>query len=317
MLATSHGAEQSCYISVGCKLKNTNIQNKTKIEKEVCKHQKYGFCKYKESCSKIHLTEECTDLNNCKSKGSCDKRHPKLCRRYILENSCSFGENCDYLHREKEKSPEENNLKERLEQLEKVVKAKETAEIKMERAVREMEKVVKAMSRKVIHLEEEIVNIKDNNKINATKEPFKDKSDYKSSTPVGEKTRPTIVENKIKDSEKVPDVPEIMEKKDVEELKEKYEDKLLKYDSSSENKAKDTKSEMKQIVFSCSECDYVAKKEKFLKKHILTKHQDHICKECKEKFQTFMELFKHLAEHHSSEHAEGEEVTGEVDPNDQ
>ena len=54
---------------------------------------------------------------------------------------------CDYLHREKEKSPEENNFKERLEQLEKVVKAKETAEIKMERAVREMEKVVKAMSR--------------------------------------------------------------------------------------------------------------------------------------------------------------------------
>ena len=92
------------------------------------------------------------------------------------------------------------------------------------------------------------MNIKDSNKINATKEPFKDKSDYKSSTPVGEKTRPTIVENKIKDSEKVPDVLEIMEKKDVEDLKEKYEDKLLKYDSSSENKAKDTKSEMKQSV---------------------------------------------------------------------
>ena len=74
---------------------------------------------------------------------------------------------------------------------------------------------------------------------------------------------------------------------------------------------------MKQSVLSCSEWSYVAKKETFLKKHILTKHQDHICKECKEKFQTFMKLFKHLAEYHSSEHAEGEEVTGEVDPNDQ
>ena len=57
------------------------------------------------------------------------------------------------------------------------------------------------------------------------------------------------------------------------------------------------------------------KRKKFLNKHILTKHQDHICKECKEKYQTFMELLKHVANHHSSEPAEEKDVEGEVDPN--
>ena len=132
-------------------------------------HQKYGFCKYKESCTKKHLNEECKDLT-CKSKGSCDKRHPKLCKRYTQEKSCPFGETCGYLHKEKEKSPEETKLMTRIEQLEAVVKEKSTAEMKMEDAVRGLEKVVKAMSRKVICLEKEIISIKDNNKIDVSKE---------------------------------------------------------------------------------------------------------------------------------------------------
>ena len=269
------------------------------MEGEVCMYQKYGFCKYKENCTKKHLNEECKDPK-CKSKGSCDKRHPKLCKRYIQEKNCPYGETCGYLHREKEKSPEEKKLMERIEQLEAVVKEKSTAEMKMEEAVRGLEKVVKAMSRKVIHLEEEIINIKDNSKINVSKELFKDKSQYKSSTPVSENKRPTLVDNQQKEYKKVSNVSEIVEKKDVEGI---------------ESKAKAAISEVKQSVLSCHECDYVAKKEKFLNKHILTKHQDHICKECKEKYQTFMELLKHVANHHSSEPAEEKDVEGEVDPN--
>ena len=140
------------------------------------------------------------------------------------------------------------------------------------------------MTRKVICLEEEIISIKDNNKINVSKELFKDKSQYKSSTPVSEKKIHTVGTNKQKEYKKVSNVSESVES-------------------------------VKQTLFSCHECDYVAKKEKFLNKHILTKHQDHICKECKEKFQTFMELLKHVAKHHSSEPAEEKYVNGEGDPN--
>ena len=83
---------------------------------------------------------------------------------------------------------------------------------------------------------------------------------------------------------------------------------------SSKIEDKATISKMKQSVLNCDECEYVAKKEKFLKKHILTKHQNNVCKECKEKFQTFMELLKHVAKHHSSEPAKDKDLA--VNPND-
>ena len=86
------------------------------MEQEVCMYQKYGFCKYRENCSKIHLKIECKDAS-CKSKRSCDKRHPKVCKRFILEEGCTFGQDCDYLHEEKVKSNEELKLKRRLEEL--------------------------------------------------------------------------------------------------------------------------------------------------------------------------------------------------------
>ena len=80
------------------KLKNSDY--KVNMEEEVCFYQKFGFCKYKEMCSKGHLDQECKDINACKIKKVCDKRHPKICKRYVLERSCVFGEKCEYLHKE-------------------------------------------------------------------------------------------------------------------------------------------------------------------------------------------------------------------------
>ena len=121
-------------------------------EGEVCLYQKYGFCKYKENCKKRHLEDECTNLNNCRSKNTCEKRHPKMCRRYVWEGSCRYGNKCEYIHKEKEKSMEEGKLNKRIDDLEKIVEKKSLEQKKMEMAVRELEKGVKAMSRKVIHL---------------------------------------------------------------------------------------------------------------------------------------------------------------------
>ena len=131
------------------------------MEDEVCIYQKYGFCKYKSNCLKRHLDKECKDLNNCKSKKSCNKRHPKLCKRYLQQNNCSLGDTCEYLHKEKEINQEEEKLKCRIEELEQVVKEKSAAERKMEHAVTKLEKVVKAMTCKVLYLEEEVLNIKE------------------------------------------------------------------------------------------------------------------------------------------------------------
>ena len=59
-------------------------------------------------------------------------------------------------------------------------------------------------------------------------------------------------------------------------------------------------------------CDYKVKKEATLQKHIITKHQDHVCKECKEKLPSFMDLLKHVSTHHVEEPCEKAEMNGLV-----
>ena len=64
----------------------------------VCKFNKYGFCKYKERCIKVHINENCDD-NSCDDL-NCNSRHPKECRYYRKYQRCKF-DPCKYLHREK------------------------------------------------------------------------------------------------------------------------------------------------------------------------------------------------------------------------
>ena len=54
-------------------------------------------------------------------------------------------------------------------------------------------------------------------------------------------------------------------------------------------------------MLKCNKCSYKCKKETTLSKHMITTHQEHPCKECKEKLPTFMELLKHVAKHHCKE----------------
>ena len=50
-----------------------------------------------------------------------------------------------------------------------------------------------------------------------------------------------------------------------------------------------------------------------MKKYMITKHQDHVCKECKKKLPSFMDLLKHVSTHHVKEPCEEVEVKGLVD----
>ena len=124
------------------------------------------FASIEISALKDILKKNAKNPSDCTTKQSCNyyKRHPKLCRKYVLHTSCVYGDKCDYLHKEKVKSPEEIKLEQRLEVLEKLIEDKSQGEKKMELAVKELEKVVKAMSRKVIQLEEELVIVKDSQK---------------------------------------------------------------------------------------------------------------------------------------------------------
>ena len=82
----------------------------------VCRFSKFGYCKYKENCRKIHFNEICKETR-CATK-SCSKRHPKMCRFFQFYGNCKFGEFCHYNHDLKE-----NNCgsSERIDKLEKTV----------------------------------------------------------------------------------------------------------------------------------------------------------------------------------------------------
>ena len=62
--------------------------------------------------------------------------------------------------------------------------------------------------------------------------------------------------------------------------------------------------DFKHYMLSCNECNYVYKKKKSIKNHMLTKHDQHQCKECEEKLPNFMQLMKHFAKHHTKNQGE-------------
>ena len=66
---------------------------------EVCKYQKFGFCKFRDSCKNKHLVEKCESLSACVNIKSCLKRHPRVCKSYALEKFCKFEAGCAYNHK--------------------------------------------------------------------------------------------------------------------------------------------------------------------------------------------------------------------------
>ena len=110
-------------------------------DKEVneCKYNKFGFCKYREKCTRLHYTETCKNLTACKDIKRCPKRHPKACKIYALEKFCRFGNSCSYQHGGQ---PESNKESENTKKI--------TA----------LEKSVKEMAEKIKHLEDELAKNK-------------------------------------------------------------------------------------------------------------------------------------------------------------
>jgi uncharacterized C2H2 Zn-finger protein len=113
-------------------------ENIDKTGESVCKYNKYGYCKFKEKCRRLHIKKTCENNASCTNIKSCLKRHPKVCKLHDLYKSRRFGSDCSYLHT---KSKKESENDERLEYL---------------------ENCLKDMTEKVKGLEEELSEIKAN-----------------------------------------------------------------------------------------------------------------------------------------------------------
>jgi len=70
------------------------------MEINICRRNKYGYCKHGDNCHFRHENIICID-NNCNIY-SCEKRHPKICSWYQQYGRCKFTSFCKFKHENKE-----------------------------------------------------------------------------------------------------------------------------------------------------------------------------------------------------------------------
>ena len=227
------------------------------MEGEICQHHKYGYCRFKSECNKIHFSSECTDLEGCKNSKGCQKRHPKRCKRYA-SGTCRFENGCAYKHQKPttNEDPEQKKLKEK---------------------VQVMEKVLHAMTRKVLILETEVERLK---KKSSKNEIIENEDELAEDVIVKEVQKEVIDEssssshNDIKDNCSTP-------KEDQEEVKKvKTKSELLncKECNYSCKKEKSLKNHMltKHENHQCKECHENFQNFMQLLKHVAKNHNKEV-----------------------------------------
>ena len=88
----------------------------------LCSFNKFGYCKYRETCRKRHITEIC-EKTSC-DISTCSARHPRTCKFYRDLGRCKF-DPCAFLHLENKNSLE-SLIKENEEILQKIAKLDST-----------------------------------------------------------------------------------------------------------------------------------------------------------------------------------------------
>ena len=130
------------------------------MEKD-CLFNKYGFCKFRETCHKIHYTEICDD-ESCETS-SCPKRHPRKYKYFETYNRCKFGRFCFFSH----KKTDVTSLNE-VEELKVKIASLENHVDKLEDTIKLGNAQIKNLEEKNKHLENQIESA-----IDSMKEVFK------------------------------------------------------------------------------------------------------------------------------------------------
>ena len=96
-----------------------NLETKKMIE-NICKHNKFGFCKFGDKCQFRHINDLCL-IKNC-NVGACENRHPKFCYYQKNYGRCKFTTFCKYSHEKENQVIEINgnscDFRQRLEEKE-------------------------------------------------------------------------------------------------------------------------------------------------------------------------------------------------------
>ena len=137
------------------------------MEDEVCMFSKFGYCRFREKCKRRHFSEICELNGSCESTKTCPKRHPRKCNKYETKNGCRFGFACSYQHSKHHVANEAGETKYIIELKEKINHLENTVEELTNKVegmnvdkLEQMDKVVRALVRKVLSLESNLEEMK-------------------------------------------------------------------------------------------------------------------------------------------------------------
>ena len=228
------------------------------MEGKVCLYHNLGYCKFQEKCKDFHLEQICHDLSACRNQKSCQKRHPRGCKKYVLEGFCRFKTECAYHHQE---HTTKNHNRE------------------MNMKVENLEKIVKEMTERIGQLEDKIKDIKS-----------KEKEEEK----VKEVTK--AVERKDLNKDENKKNPKAKKSK-IEDRKIQFSFLETRLAVQPQVKSMIWKKKQKKY-FKCDFCDYRCEKLSIMKKHIQSSHIEQKCNMCKKEFITSIEFVNHKAKDH-------------------
>ena len=135
----------------------------------VCLFNRFGYCRYKESCRKLHVDELC-DYSSCEFS-KCIQRHPKTCKWYKKYKRCKFNP-CKFSHEDDLDKLRVDSRKalEKIGEIEKILEEKDTLENK----IKDFENKVDELGMEIKRLEAVVVE-----KDNVLKEVLKRKTYFK------------------------------------------------------------------------------------------------------------------------------------------
>ena len=150
----------------------------------ICSYNKFGHCKYKETCMYRHEKTKCEKVN-CEIE-KCSHRHPRDCRFFLQFGRCKFGDYCSFNHSILNKAEEksikalENNFEnfkeEVLSTLEQQLNEKDTFKERIFNILEKQNEAINAMlikmnekDEKMFDLENQVKEIKETvSKLNLT-----------------------------------------------------------------------------------------------------------------------------------------------------
>ena len=252
----------------------------------VCQFFKYGYCKFKIACRKQHILEKCKK-QNCEN-GTCNQRHPRICR-YLRDNGyCKFSEYCLFEH---------DFVKSDVQEIKDItVKLKGIEELIAEKSkdIETLEKVIKEKAQPL-----------DLDEIERKFETYEKNLESLKTCLLGKDLFISTLEETIKNDKMRFNKFEKEQNHKIETLENANEENTKKINYLMETLSKTGNRQPKNAdLHKCTKCEFESQSEKGLNTHITRKHTEAStlkfpkkCDLCEKEYGNSTELRKHLRTH--------------------